>query len=197
MSVREQKMAETRKKLIKVARRTFAEYGYADTSMDKLTAEAGLTRGALYHHFGDKKGLFAAVVDQIDSEMASSAQQHLEQPDDLWEGLMLEGRTYIQNALNPEFQRIVLRDGPAVLGDPAHWPSQNRCLQSTRECVEQLLVADRIKTVDPEAAAVFLNGAAMNAALWVASSEYPEQVLPEALHAFNLFASGFLKEAQS
>lgn len=197
MSVREQKMAETRKKLIEVARRAFAEYGYAGTSMDKLTAEAGLTRGALYHHFGDKKGLFAAVVDQIDSEMASSAQQHLEQPDDLWEGLLLEGQTYIQNALNSEFQRIVLRDGPAVLGDPAHWPSQNRCLQSTRECVEQLLVADRIKTVDPEAAAVFLNGAAMNAALWVASSEHPEQVLPEALHAFNLFASGFLKEAQN
>ena len=197
MSVRELKMAETRKKLIEVARRAFGEYGYADTSMDKLTAEAGLTRGALYHHFGDKKGLFAAVVDQIDSEMASSAQQHPEQPDDLWEGLILEGRTYIQNALDPEFQRIVLLDGPAVLGDPAHWPSQNKCLQSTRECVEQLLAAARIKVVDPEAAAVFLNGAAMNAALWVAASEHPEQVLPEALHAFNLFASGFLKEVKS
>lgn len=195
MSVREQKMAETRKKLIEVARRAFAEYGYADTSMDKLTAEAGLTRGALYHHFGDKRGLFAAVVDQIDSQMAEYAQQHREQPDDHWEGLLLEGQTYIQNALNPEFQRIVLRDGPAVLGDPAHWPSQNRCLQSTRECVEQLLTAERIKIVDPEAAAVLLNGAAMNAALWVASSEYPEQVLPEALNAFQIFASGFLKDA--
>ncbi|CAI4202507.1 HTH-type transcriptional repressor AcnR [Acinetobacter baumannii] len=195
MSVREQKMAETRKKLIEVARRAFAEYGYADTSMDKLTAEAGLTRGALYHHFGDKRGLFAAVVDQIDSQMAEYAQQHREQPDDLWEGLLLEGQTYIQNALNPESQRIVLRDGPAVLGDPAHWPSQNRCLQSTRECVEQLLAAERIKIVDPEAAAVLLNGAAMNAALWVASSEYPEQVLPEALNAFQIFASGFLKDA--
>lgn len=195
MSVREQKMAETRKKLIEVARRAFAEYGYADTSMDKLTAEAGLTRGALYHHFGDKRGLFAAVVDQIDSQMAEYAQQHREQPDDLWEGLLLEGQTYIQNALNPEFQRIVLRDGPAVLGDPAHWPSQNRCLQSTRECVEQLLAAERIKIVDPEVAAVLLNGAAMNAALWVASSEYPEQVLPEALNAFQIFASGFLKDA--
>lgn len=194
MSVREQKMAETRKKLIEVARRAFAEYGYADTSMDKLTAEAGLTRGALYHHFGDKRGLFAAVVDQIDSQMAEYAQQHLEQPDDLWEGLLLEGQTYIQNALNPEFQRIVLRDGPAVLGDPAHWPSQNRCLQSTRRCVEQLLATDRIKIVDPEAAAVLLNGAAMNAALWVASSEYSEQVLPEALNAFQIFASGFLKK---
>lgn len=195
MSVREQKMAETRKKLIEVARRAFAEYGYADTSMDKLTAEAGLTRGALYHHFGDKRGLFAAVVDQIDSQMAEYAQQHREQPDDLWEGLLLEGQTYIQNALNPEFQRIVLRDGPAVLGDPAHWPSQNRCLQSTRECVEQLLAAERIKIIDPEAAAVLLNGAAMNAALWVASSEYPEHVLPEALNAFQIFASGFLKDA--
>jgi AcrR family transcriptional regulator len=194
MSVRELKMAETRKKLIEVARRAFAEYGYADTSMDKLTAEAGLTRGALYHHFGDKRGLFVAVVDQIDSEMAEYSQKYLDQPDDLWEGLMLEGRTYIENALNPEFQRIVLRDGPAVLGDPAHWPSQNKCLQSTRECVEQLLALERIKTVDPEVAAVFLNGAAMNAALWVASSEHPEQVLPEALHAFQLFASGFLKE---
>ena len=193
MSVRERKMAQTRTKLIEVARRAFAKYGYADTSMDKLTAEAGLTRGALYHHFGDKRGLFAAVVDQIDSQMAEYAQQHLEQPDDIWEGLLLEGQTYIKNALNPEFQRIVLRDGPAVLGDPAHWPSQSRCLQSTRECVEQLLAADRIKMVDPEAAAVFLNGAAMNAALWVASSENPEQLLPEALNAFQIFASGFFK----
>ncbi|GAA5631662.1 hypothetical protein Acal02_02302 [Acinetobacter calcoaceticus] len=193
MSVRERKMAETRTKLIEVARRAFAKYGYADTSMDKLTAEAGLTRGALYHHFGDKRGLFAAVVDQIDSQMAEYAQQHLEQPDDIWEGLLLEGQTYIKNALNPEFQRIVLRDGPAVLGDPAHWPSQSRCLQSTRECVEQLLAADRIKMVDSEAAAVFLNGAAMNAALWVASSENPEQLLTEALNAFQIFASGFLK----
>lgn len=193
MSVRELKMAETRKKLIQVARRAFGEYGYAETSMDKLTAEAGLTRGALYHHFGDKKGLFAAVVDQIDSEMASSAQQHLEQPDNLWEGLMLEGRTYIEHALNAEFQRIVLRDGPAILGDPAHWPSQNKCLQSTRECVEQLLAEGRLKPVDALAAAVLLNGAAMNAALWVASSDDPAQVLPQALQAFEALASGFLK----
>jgi len=74
----------------------------------------------------------------------------------------------------------VLRDGPAVLGDPAYWPSQNRCLQSTRECVEQLLAAGRLKAVDPEAAAVFLNGAAMNAALWVASSQHPKKVLQQA-----------------
>lgn len=193
MSVREQKMAETRKKLIEVARRAFAEYGYAETSMDKLTAEAGLTRGALYHHFGDKKGLFAVVVDQIDSEMALTAQQQLHDKQDVWRGLLLEGRTYIEHALNPEFQRIVLRDGPAVLGDPAHWPSQNKCLQSTQVCVEQLLTEGKLKAVEPIAAAVLLNGAAMNAALWVASSEDPAYALPQALQAFEIFASGFLK----
>ena len=193
MSIRELKMLKTRKKLIQVARQAFATLGYAETSMDKLTAEAGLTRGALYHHFGDKRGLFAAVVDQIDSEMAASSKQYVEENNDLWEGLMLEGRTYIQNALNPEFQRIVLRDGPAVLGDPAHWPSQNKCLQSTCVCIEQLLQDGRIKSVDAMAAAVLLNGAAMNAALWVASSENSEDALPQALQAFELFASGFLK----
>lgn len=193
MSIRELKMMETRKKLIQVARQAFATLGYAETSMDKLTAEAGLTRGALYHHFGDKRGLFAAVVDQIDSEMAASSKKYVEENNDLWEGLMLEGRTYIQNALNPEFQRIVLRDGPAVLGDPAHWPSQNKCLQSTCVCIEQLLQDGRIKSVDAMAAAVLLNGAAMNAALWVASSENFEDALPQALQAFELFASGFLK----
>lgn len=193
MSIRELKMLETRKKLIQVARQAFATLGYAETSMDKLTAEAGLTRGALYHHFGDKRGLFAAVVDQIDSEMEASSKQYVEENNDVWEGLMLEGRTYIQNALNPEFQRIVLRDGPAVLGDPAHWPSQNKCLKSTCVSIEQLLQDDRIKSVDAMAAAVLLNGAAMNAALWVASSENSEDALPQALQAFELFASGFLK----
>ncbi len=59
----------TRAKLLATARQAFREAGYAATSMDDFTAAAGLTRGALYHHFGDKKGLLAAVVEQIDGEM--------------------------------------------------------------------------------------------------------------------------------
>ena len=138
-------------------------------------------------------GTTDALVLDIMTEMALSAQQYLHEEQDLWQGLLLEGRTYIENALNAEFQRIVLRDGPAVLGDPAHWPSQNKCLQSTRVCVEQLISEGRLKPIQPVAAAVLLNGAAMNAALWVASSNEPAQVLPQALQAFEMFASGFLK----
>ncbi|MDR7120166.1 TetR/AcrR family transcriptional regulator [Rheinheimera soli] len=192
MSTRLTKMAENRDKLIAAARRAFAEHGYAAASMDTLTAEAGLTRGALYHNFGDKRGLLAAVVDQIDSEMADYAKSVGAKAGDAWQGLLAEGAAYIEKALDPEVQRIVLLDGPSVLGDPSQWPSQNKCLQSTRNTIEQLIKNGTVKPVDPEAAAMLLNGAALNAALWLASSSDPQAMLPKTLEAFNLLASGFL-----
>ena len=195
MNKRTTKMAENREKLIAAARRAFAEHGYAAASMDTLTAEVGLTRGALYHNFGDKRGLMAAVVDQIDSEMAEYAKAEGAKNNDIWQALLAEGAAYIEKALDPEVQRIVLLDGPSVLGDPSQWPSQNRCLQSTKNAVELLMKEGRLKPVDSEAAAMLLNGAALNAALWVASSKHPKKVLPKVIDAFNLLASGFLVEA--
>ncbi|HJS16445.1 TetR/AcrR family transcriptional regulator [Rheinheimera sp.] len=192
MSIRLTKMAENREKLIAAARRAFAEQGYAAASMDTLTAEAGLTRGALYHNFGDKRGLLAAVVDQIDSEMAEYAKSVGSKAENAWLGLLAEGAAYIEKALDPEVQRIVLLDGPSVLGDPSQWPSQNKCLQSTRNTIEKLIENGTVKPVDAEAAAMLLNGAALNAALWLASSANPQAMLPKTLEAFNLLASGFL-----
>ncbi|ARO28619.1 TetR family transcriptional regulator protein [Rhizobium sp. NXC14] len=190
---RSEAMEENRVKLIAAARRAFAEKGYAAASMDELTAEAGLTRGALYHNFGDKRGLLAAVVDQIDTEMASRAKEIGTRAGDDWQGLLAEGAAYIEMALDPEVQRIVLLDGPAVLGDPSQWPSQSSCLQATRQTIERLIVQGALKPVDAEAAARLLNGAALNAALWIAASDEPEYVLPKAIEAFNALAAGLLK----
>jgi AcrR family transcriptional regulator len=186
--------AENRAKLVSAARKSFAERGYAAASMDELTAEAGLTRGALYHNFGDKRGLLAAVVNQIDSEMAFQAKEIGARSGDGWEGLLAEGVAYIEMALTPEIQRIVLLDGPAVLGDPSQWPSQNSCLQATKQTVERLIAQGILKPVDAEAAARLLNGAALNAALWIAASEYPQDVLPKAVEAFRALAAGLLAE---
>ena len=185
-------MEENRGKLIAAARRAFAEKGFAAASMDELTAEAGLTRGALYHNFGDKRGLLAAVVNQIDSEMAMRAKEIGASERDDWEGLLAEAAAYIQMALDPEVQRIVLLDGPAVLGDPSKWPSQDSCLQVTRQTVEKLMAQGIVKPVDPEAAARLLSGAALNAALWIAASDDAERVLPKALEAFRVLATGML-----
>lgn len=185
-------MEKNRAKLIAAARKAFAKKGYAATSMDELTADAGLTRGALYHNFGDKRGLLAAVVHQIDAEMALRAQQIGTRAGDDWKGLLAEGAAYIEMALNPEVQRIVLLDGPAVLGDPSQWPSQNSCLQATKETVRRLIAQGILKSVDVEGAARLLNGAALNAALWVAASEDPKDVFPKAVEAFRHLATGLL-----
>jgi len=185
-------MEENRAKLIAAARKAFAENGYAAASMDDLTADVGLTRGALYHNFGDKRGLLAAVVDQIDTEMAKRAQEIAAEAGDDWQSLLAEGVAYIEMALEPEVQRIVLLDGPAVLGDPSQWPSQNSCLKVTKRTVERLIAQGIVKPIDVEAAARLVSGAALNAALWVAASDHPEEVLPKAVEAFRAMAEGLL-----
>lgn len=193
-NLRALKMAENKEKLLNAARKAFALYGFDATSMDKLTAEVGLTRGALYHNFGDKKGLFAAVVERIDSEMATSAKQAGVAEKTLWGSLIAEGEAYIQSALDPEIQRIVLLDGPSVLGDPSQWPSQNQCLKATHEIVKQLIDDQVLKPANPETIAMFLNGAAMNAALWIAANPEPEKVLADTLITFKLLANGLLQQ---
>lgn len=127
---RAEMIEETRAKLIEAARRAFADNGYAGASMDELTASAGLTRGALYHHFGDKKGLLAAVVQQIDDEMNLRLGAILAAGEDLWSGFRAYNRAYLEMALEAEIQRIVLRDAPAILGSPSSEASQLRCLSS-------------------------------------------------------------------
>ena len=185
-------MEESRAKLIGAARKAFSASGFAGASMDDLTAEVGLTRGALYHSFGDKKGLLAAVVAEVDSEMAMRAQQAGAAAENAWEGLLAEGGAYIGMALDAEVRRIVLLDGPAFLGDPSLWPSQNACLSITKQTVADLMAQGVMKPVDIEAASRLLSGAAFNAALWVAASDEPDDALPKAIDAFRLLAAGFL-----
>jgi AcrR family transcriptional regulator len=190
---RAQMVEETRAKLIEAARKAFASKGYAASSMDDLTAAAGLTRGALYHNFGDKKGLLQAVIDQIDTEMLERTRAASSQAETLWLGFMTEGVAYIEMALEPEIQRIMLLDGPAVLGDPSQWPNQTSCLRTTTQMIQQLIDDGTVKAVDAEAAARLINGAALNAALWVAAAKDPAAVLPKAVEAFRQLAAGLLK----
>ncbi|MGC0914052.1 TetR/AcrR family transcriptional regulator [Pantoea agglomerans] len=192
---RAETMEENRAKLIAAARKAFAEKGFAAASMDELTASVGLTRGALYHNFGDKKGLLAAVVAQVDGEMAQQAKAAASGVSDAWEKLVAEGIAYIRMAMDAEVQRIVLRDGPAFLGDPSQWPSQNSCLEATRETITRLIDSGIMKPVDADAAAHLLNSAALNAALWVASSSEPEKALPKMIDEFTQLAGGLRHSA--
>ncbi|MGX9966865.1 TetR/AcrR family transcriptional regulator [Roseomonas sp. F4] len=193
---RAQMVEETRARLIHAARRAFATQGYAAASMDELTAEAGLTRGALYHHFGDKTGLLQAVVDQIDAEMATRLAEVRDRAPNAWQGLLDESVAYIEMALEPEIQRIMLLDGPAVLGDPSGWPSQNACLRTTTQTIQGLIDQGIVQRLDAEAAARLLNGAALSAALWIAAAQDAPVVLAKSVQAFRSLATGLLRRAE-
>ena len=191
-------IAETRAKLIAAARHAFGTIGYADASMDDFTASAGLTRGALYHHFGDKKGLLQAVIAEIDGEMATRVNEVAARAPTRWQRFVDECTTYIELALEPEIQRIMFRDGPAVLGDPAQWSNANACVGSMTDHLtalqgEGVVVPD----VDPETAARLINGASSQAAHRIANSNDPEATSKMVVAAFKQLLEGLLRKPAS
>ncbi|HST85878.1 MAG TPA: TetR/AcrR family transcriptional regulator [Kineosporiaceae bacterium] len=109
----------TRAALLSAGRRLFGMEGYASVGTERVAREAGLTRGALYHQFPDKSALFAAVLDQVEAEIAdrmvTAVSGGLDPADTI--ALLLAGAdAFLDACTEPDIQRIVLVDGPSVLG---------------------------------------------------------------------------------
>ncbi len=185
-------MQETRALLLATARQMFTEVGYAHTSMDDLTARAGLTRGALYHHFGDKKGLLAAVVEQLDAEMDVRLRAITDTTEDDWEGFRQRCRAYLEMALEPEIQRIVLRDARAVFGGGSP-EAQRHCMESLRQLIERLVLQGVFIGIHAQALAALIYGSLAEATVWIAETEEGEQRLAQATQAFESLLRGVLK----
>ncbi|WP_338883423.1 MULTISPECIES: TetR/AcrR family transcriptional regulator [Xenorhabdus] len=186
---RTEMIEETRTKLLATARHAFGSLGYSNTSMDDFTSKVGLTRGALYHHFGDKKGLLMAVVEQIDSEMDQYLQSISDNAIDSWTGFRDRCRAYLAMSLNSEFQQIVLRDSKIILGDRFR-ESQAHCISSMRILLKKMVLEKKIKDVDTEVLACLINGSLVEAALWIADDVDPEAKLLKTFSAFDLFLEG-------
>ena len=110
----------TRAELIAVARRLFGERGYSDVGTEEIVRTAGVTRGALYHHFDSKRELLAAVYEEVEAELteriATQAFAGEKAPKTPLDALQLGAELFLDACLEPEVQRIVLLDAPAVLG---------------------------------------------------------------------------------
>ncbi|MHA6197375.1 TetR/AcrR family transcriptional regulator [Pseudomonas wadenswilerensis] len=181
-------MEETRASLLATARKAFAETGYAEASMDELTAQAGLTRGALYHHFGDKKGLLAAVVAQIDGEMDERLEAISDKAASPWQALSERCNAYLRMALEPEIQRIVLRDARAVLGG-ASAEGEQHCIASLRGLIE------RMQIEQADALARLIYGSLAEAAFWIAQEDDGTQRLEQAQAALAVLLGGMQRQA--
>lgn len=107
----------TRKQLLAVARDLFAEHGFEKTTLDLVAERAGVTKGALYHHFRNKRELFQAVFESLEVELCDAVvSAAVAAGDDVWEGLRSGVRAFLEAALDPACQRIVMLEGPTVLG---------------------------------------------------------------------------------
>lgn len=105
----------TRSALIDAARKLFAAQGFAATPIEEIVARAGVTRGALYHHFRDKEELFRAVVEAVQESLMEGVSRAA-RGGDPWQRLLAGCRAFLGACLEPEIQQVALRDAPAVLG---------------------------------------------------------------------------------
>ena len=106
----------TRGALIAAARGLFAERGYAAVGTEEIVRAAGVTRGALYHHFDGKRDLLRAVYERIESEIATQVAGRVTPGAGALATLSAGAELFLDHCLEPEVQRIVLLDAPAVLG---------------------------------------------------------------------------------
>lgn len=171
----------TRAKLITIAREIFARDGYTHTATEDIVNTAGVTRGALYHHFTNKDDLFRAVVEDIQAEIAGRIVEESEKAPDSWAELIAGCNAFLASSIDPKVQRIMLIDAPAVLG----WEVWRKLDSEygTRLLREILDVLQRQGAIQPrsmEALVHLLTGAMNEASLWIAQSPQPEQALVEA-----------------
>jgi AcrR family transcriptional regulator len=172
----------TRGALISAARRLFAERGYAGVATEEIVRSAGVTRGALYHHFEGKRELFEAVYEKIEAELAEriAAGALSANASSPMEAMRAGAEMFLVASTEPETQRIVLLDGPSVLG----W---DRWREIATEHGLGLIEATLQAAVDGGAIAPqpvrplahILMGALDEAAMMVARAEDPEAMRAE------------------
>jgi AcrR family transcriptional regulator len=166
--------------LVAAARALFTEHGFAATGREQIAAEAGVTRGALYHHFSTKDGLFRVVVEELESEIVEKVVAAGSQHEDPATSLRVGCMAFLDACLDPAVRRIVLIEAPVVLGWAAWREIDARYgLALVIHGLDAAMAAGRMERVPVEPLAHLLLGALNEAALLVATAERPEVVRRE------------------
>lgn len=174
-TLRTQQREQTRRTLLDESRRLFATKGYAAVGLSEITAAAGVTKGALYHNFPSKTELFRAVLEEVQNEVGervAAAAEAVEQP---WDQLVIGCETFLTACTDPEIQRIMLIDGPSVLGWH-DWRAMDEAASARHlnEVLTELVTAEVIPPQPIEPLTHLLSGAMNEAALWLASAPAPD-----------------------
>jgi AcrR family transcriptional regulator len=157
----------TRAALIAIARTEFAKRGYEAVSLDDILKRTGLTKGAIYHHFGDKKGLFREVVIRVQSEVAAKARKAGHGQRDPLEALLAVCTSFFLHLARPQVMRIVCREAGVFLS----WAEcaeidDKYMLAVMREFVGALRACGGMTELDPEATTRVVTGSIYQIVEW-------------------------------
>ena len=159
-------------RLLDAGRRLFARDGYAGTSLDAVAAAAGVTKGSLYHHFRGKSDLFEAVFERVAAEQSEQVAAAALGESDPWQVAYTGLRAFLDGSQDPGVQRIMLLDGPSVLGwDRVRELEAPHGLALIKAMIALLLDAGAIRRGDPDVLAHLLFGALTEGALLIARAD--------------------------
>lgn len=172
MTGQDRRSAATRRKLIAAARKAFAETGFHEASTPAIVKAAGVSRGALYHQFADKTALFLAVVEDMQRQVYDAIEDATRDSDDPLQALKEGSRVFLELAARDDFVRIVMTDGPAVLG-PVEWRRIDRehGIASLKIGLEAAMTAGAIRPLPADELAILLSGAMNEAVMHLLDSQ--------------------------
>ena len=166
---RQEHALDTRESLVAAARELFAERGSAATPIDEIVRSARVTKGALYHHFADKRELFKAVVRSVQLGWVERIRAAVADEPDAGRRLELGLDAFLESCLDPETQRIVMLDGPAVLGpEELHAVDERHGLAMIEETLADAMESGDLDRVPVEPLSHILLGALNAAAIAIA-----------------------------
>jgi len=187
---------ETIRKLIDIARTHFAEHGYANAALESIVHEAQLTRGAVYHHFRSKKELFRVVLEDVQREVAERVEREASTSEDLWQQLYLGCRAFIMAAVEESNRRIMLIDGPAILGwETWREMDKNHSMRLLREQLEIMQKQGDFRMIPLDVLTHFISGGLNETALWLANESARPTALDETMEFLAVFLEGFKQSA--
>jgi AcrR family transcriptional regulator len=191
-SLRAEQVAQTRAALVAAGRRRFGEHGFGATSVEDLAGEARLTTGALYHHFPTKTALFEAVFVQAHTDLMTASANAAKGASDGVDELARGFEAFLDGVLAPDMQRILLVDGPAVLGLARYTELDE--LYAHAAIVHALTAAAQagsIEVEDPETTTRLLLGALTRGAMLIANSPDPVQTRHAVAKSMRALLSSF------
>ena len=165
----------TRAAIVRAARELFSKHGFADVGTNEIVQRAGVTRGAMYHHFPTKKDIFRAVYEDTEKELVEQFAARLAAIEDPWDALVTGMRGFLDICTDPELARIGLIDGPAVLGW-AEWREigQRYVRGLVTRGLQNAMNAGVIRRADVTQLGYLMTGSLGEAGMVLAHAEDPE-----------------------